>query len=108
MTHLIEINEARCSTPLKEMLAERFDAFTLLASFGVGLSTRQLRAARKELKAPEQVVGTMGGTSYSYDQDGRRLLLNDNDAGKPQGIHLMIGRRPVAAFGNTAGDQQML
>ena len=64
---------------------------------------------------PEQVVGTMGGTSYSYDKDGKpiltkdpKLLLNDNDAGKPQGIHLMIGRRPVAAFGNSPGDQQML
>jgi len=34
--------------------------------------------------------------------------LNDNDAGKPEGIHLLIGRRPVAAFGNSTGDQQML
>jgi hypothetical protein len=37
-----------------------------------------------------------------------KLLLNDNDAGKPEGIHLMIGRRPHAAFGNSTGDQQML
>jgi hypothetical protein len=37
-----------------------------------------------------------------------KLLLNDNDAGKPEGIHLMIGRRPIAAFGNSTGDQQML
>ena len=36
------------------------------------------------------------------------MLLNDNNAGKPEGIHLMIGRRPVAAFGNSTGDQQML
>jgi hypothetical protein len=36
------------------------------------------------------------------------LLLNDNDAGKPEGIHLMIGRRPLAAFGNSTGDRQML
>ena len=50
---------------------------------------------------PEQVVGTAGGTTYSYDKDGKpiltkepKLLLNDNDAGKPEGIHLMIGRRP--------------
>jgi hypothetical protein len=57
----------------------------------------------------------MGGTSYGYDKDGKptltkepKLLLNDNDAGKPQGIHLMIGRRPHAAFGNSTGDQQML
>ncbi len=37
-----------------------------------------------------------------------RLLLNDDKAGKPEGIHLMIGRRPQAAFGNSVGDQQML
>ena len=37
-----------------------------------------------------------------------KLLLNDNDAGKPEGIHLIIGRRPYAAFGNSTGDRQML
>jgi phosphoglycolate phosphatase-like HAD superfamily hydrolase len=64
---------------------------------------------------PELVVGTAGGTTYSYDQSGKpiltkdpKLLLNDNFAGKPEGIHLMIGRRPYAAFGNSTGDQQML
>jgi len=64
---------------------------------------------------PEQVVGTAGGTKYGYDTSGRpfltkepRLLLNDNNAGKPEGIHLMIGRRPYAAFGNSTGDRQML
>ncbi len=34
--------------------------------------------------------------------------MNDNNAGKPEGIHLMIGRRPYAAFGNSTGDRQML
>jgi phosphoglycolate phosphatase-like HAD superfamily hydrolase len=64
---------------------------------------------------PEQVVGTAGGTTYGYAKDGKpmltkepKLLLNDNDAGKPEGIHLMIGRRPCAAFGNSTGDRQML
>ena len=63
----------------------------------------------------EQVVGTAGGTSYGYDKDGNpvltkepKLLLNDNNAGKPEGIHMMIGRRPYAAFGNSTGDRQML
>ena len=37
-----------------------------------------------------------------------KLLLNDDKAGKPAGIHLVIGRRPQFAFGNTPGDQQML
>jgi hypothetical protein len=64
---------------------------------------------------PEQVVGTAGGTKYGYDKSGKpfltkepKLLLNDNNAGKVEGIHLMIGRRPYAAFGNTGGDRQML
>jgi len=64
---------------------------------------------------PEQVVGTAGATKFGYAKDGKpfltkepKLLLNDNDAGKPEGIHLMIGRRPYAAFGNSTGDKQML
>ena len=64
---------------------------------------------------PEQVVGTAGGTSFGYDKNGRpfltkdpKLLLNDDFAGKPEGIHLVIGRRPYAAVGNSTGDQQML
>ncbi|MGQ0445642.1 MAG: HAD family hydrolase [Beijerinckiaceae bacterium] len=64
---------------------------------------------------PEQIVGSAGGTKYGYDKTGKpfltkepKLLLNDNDAGKPEGIHMMIGRRPVIAFGNSTGDRQML
>ena len=64
---------------------------------------------------PEQVVGSAGGTRFGYDKAGKpfltkepKLLLNDNNAGKPEGIHLMIGRRPHAAFGNSPGDRQML
>jgi hypothetical protein len=64
--------------------------------------------------SPEQVVGTAGGLSYQYGADGRpvlikepKLILNDDNAGKPEGIHLMIGRRPYFAFGNSTGDRQM-
>jgi phosphoglycolate phosphatase-like HAD superfamily hydrolase len=64
---------------------------------------------------PEQVVGTAGATKFGYGKDGKpvlmkvpKLLLDDDHAGKPEGIHLMIGRRPFAAFGNSIGDQQML
>jgi phosphoglycolate phosphatase-like HAD superfamily hydrolase len=62
----------------------------------------------------EQVVGTAGGLSYHYGANGRpelikdpKLLLNDNFAGKPESIHLMIGRKPYFAFGNSTGDRQM-
>ncbi len=64
---------------------------------------------------PEQVIGTAGGTRFGYDKNGKpfltkepKLLLNDDKAGKPEGIHLMIGRPPRAAFGNSDGDREML
>jgi phosphoserine phosphatase len=64
---------------------------------------------------PELVVGAAEETKYGYDKNGRpvltkqpKLLINDNFAGKPEGIHMMIGRRPLAAFGNSTGDRQML
>lgn len=56
-----------------------------------------------------------GETKFNYGKDGKlfltkqpKILLNDNDAGKAENIHLMIGRRPHAAFGNSTGDRQML
>ncbi len=65
---------------------------------------------------PEQVVGSVGETAYVYDTAAGtsslvklpKMLLNDDKGGKPQGIQMVIGKRPYAAFGNTAGDQQML
>ena len=63
----------------------------------------------------EQVVGSAGATQFGYDKDSKpvlikvpKLLLNDDKAGKPEGIHFVIGRRPVAAFGNSIGDKEML
>jgi phosphoglycolate phosphatase-like HAD superfamily hydrolase len=64
---------------------------------------------------PEQVVGTAEGTKFGYDKKGRpfltkepKLLINDNFAGKPEGIHLMIGQRPYAAFGNRPATSRCL
>jgi phosphoglycolate phosphatase-like HAD superfamily hydrolase len=64
---------------------------------------------------PEQVVGSTAGTIFGYDKTGKAILTKvpedmrvDDGVGKPVGIHLMIGRRPVAAFGNSNGDKQML
>jgi hypothetical protein len=65
--------------------------------------------------APEQVVGTASDTKFDYDKDGKpiltrepKLMLFDDFGGKSEGIHLMIGRRPTAAFGDSTGNQQML
>ena len=64
---------------------------------------------------PEQVIGTMFDLSFKPGADGKpvlvrenKLLLNDDEAGKPEGIHLVIGRRPRLAFGNSGGDREML
>jgi len=64
---------------------------------------------------PEQIVGTIGATRFGYDKNGRPMLtrepgilLADSNAGKPEGIHMMIGRRPYIAFGNSSGDREML
>ena len=64
---------------------------------------------------PEQVIGSAGKTKYEYGKDGQpklvklpEVLLIDDKVGKPEGINLLIGRHPIAAFGNSTGDQQML
>lgn len=63
---------------------------------------------------PECIIGTAGKLTYDYNdgepllrKDPAMLFLNDK-GGKPEGINLVIGRRPIAAFGNSDGDRQML
>jgi phosphoglycolate phosphatase-like HAD superfamily hydrolase len=63
---------------------------------------------------PEQVVGSSIVTRYD-DSSGKPVLMRepkpffvDDGPGKAIGINMFIGKRPYAAFGNTAGDQQML
>jgi hypothetical protein len=82
---------------------------------GGGQDFVRLYSERVYCVPPEQVVGSAGGTQFAYSADGKpiltkepKLLLNDDKAGKPEGIHMMIGRRPHAAFGNSDGDREML
>jgi len=63
---------------------------------------------------PEQVVGSVGNTTLET-RDGRPVLVKqpgidfiDDKEGKPIGIDRFIGRRPIAAFGNSDGDLAML
>jgi phosphoserine phosphatase len=63
---------------------------------------------------PEQVVGSSIVTEFEM-RDGKPVLVRmpkinfiDDKAGKPVGINQHIGRRPIAAFGNSDGDLQML
>ncbi len=102
--------------PMQEVLSYlRANGFKTYIATGGGQDFVRVYSDRIYGIPPEQVVGTAGDTTYTYDADGKpiltkdpKLLLNDNDAGKPEGIHFMIGLRPVAAFGNSTGDQQML
>jgi len=64
---------------------------------------------------PEQVIGSSGVTKFQIGADGKPELIKepkvefvDDGPGKPVGINKFIGRRPVFAFGNSDGDQQML
>src|SRR5271169_1823090 len=63
---------------------------------------------------PEQVIGSSIKTKFEM-RDGKPVLMrlpqlnfNDDKGDKPVGINQHIGRRPIAAFGNSVGDQQML
>jgi phosphoglycolate phosphatase-like HAD superfamily hydrolase len=64
---------------------------------------------------PEQVVGSSGATKYVLQAPDRPVLVKepkvefvDDGPGKAEGINRFIGRRPIFAFGNSDGDQQML
>lgn len=64
---------------------------------------------------PEQVIGTTFATRFTIGADGKPVLVRepkidfiDDGPGKPEAINKFIGRRPVFAFGNSDGDQQML
>ena len=63
---------------------------------------------------PEQVIGSSVKTKFEM-RDGKPVLVrlpklnfNDDKADKPVGINQHIGRRPIAAFGNSRGDKEML
>ncbi len=63
---------------------------------------------------PEQIIGTTVTTKFDPAKHANdlmldaKMLLNNNYSGKAEDIYLFTGRRPQIAFGNTAGDQQML
>jgi phosphoglycolate phosphatase-like HAD superfamily hydrolase len=64
---------------------------------------------------PEQIVGSSGVAQFRQNKDGTFELFKtakvqfvDDGPGKPVGIHMSIGRKPIIAFGNSDGDLQML
>ncbi|MGD8542060.1 MAG: HAD family hydrolase [Desulfobacteraceae bacterium] len=101
--------------PMLELLAYlRANGFKTFIVSGGGIEFMRPWTEKVYGIPPEQVVGSSIKTKYEL-HDGKPVLarlpeLNfiDDKAGKPVGIHQYIGRRPIAAFGNSDGDLQML
>jgi len=101
--------------PMIELLVYlRANGFKTFIVSGGGIEFMRAWAERVYGIPPEQVVGSSVTTQFEL-RDGQPVLVrlpelnfNDDKGGKPVGILQHIGRRPVAAFGNSDGDLQML
>jgi phosphoglycolate phosphatase-like HAD superfamily hydrolase len=102
--------------PMIELLAYlRGNGFKTFIVSGGGIEFMRPWTERVYGIPPEQVVGSSGVVKYVMQQPDRPVLVKepkvefvDDGPGKPVGINHFIGRRPVFAFGNSDGDQQML
>ena len=101
--------------PMIELLAYlRANGFKTFIVSGGGIEFMRPWTERVYGVPPEQVVGSSIKTQFQM-RDGRPELFRlpelnfiDDKAGKPVGINEFIGRRPIAAFGNSDGDIEML
>jgi len=101
--------------PMLELLAFlRANGFKTFIVSGGGIEFMRPWTEKVYGIPPEQVVGSSIKTEYEW-RDGEPVLIRlpeinfiDDKAGKPVGINSHIGRRPIAAFGNSDGDRQML
>ena len=101
--------------PMVELLAYlRANGFKTFIVSGGGIEFMRPWTEKVYGIPPEQVVGSSIKTKYEM-RDGKPVLMRlpemnfiDDKTGKPVGINSHIGRRPIAAFGNSDGDQQML
>jgi phosphoglycolate phosphatase-like HAD superfamily hydrolase len=101
--------------PMLELLAYlRANEFKTFIVSGGGIDFMRPWTDRVYGIPPEQVVGSTGKLKYEL-RDGKPVLMRlaaidhiDDGPGKPVGIQTHIGRRPIAAFGNSDGDLQML
>jgi hypothetical protein len=101
--------------PMLELLAYlRANGFKTFIVSGGGVDFMRVFSERVYGVPPEQVVGSTGKVKFEL-RDGKPVLVKlpeiqfiDDKDGKPVGIHQFIGRRPIAAFGNSDGDLPML
>jgi phosphoglycolate phosphatase-like HAD superfamily hydrolase len=101
--------------PMLELLAYlRANGFKTFIVSGGGVEFMRPWAERVYGIPPEQVIGSRAKVRYEVRNEKPVLArlaevdLVDDKAGKPVGIHQVIGRRPIAAFGNSDGDFEML
>ena len=101
--------------PMLELLAYLRDSgFTTYIVSGGGIEFMRAWARDVYGVPPERVIGSQGKVTFEMRGNVPVLVklpqidLLDDAAGKPVGIHKHIGRRPIAAFGNSDGDLQML
>jgi phosphoglycolate phosphatase-like HAD superfamily hydrolase len=102
--------------PMLELMAHlRANGFKTFIVSGGGIEFMRPWTERVYGIPPERVVGSSGVTKYEIHPDGTAVLIKepkvefvDDGPGKPEGINRFIGRRPILAFGNSDGDQQML
>jgi hypothetical protein len=101
--------------PMLEVLAYlRFNGFRTFIVSGGGIEFMRPWVEEIYGVPPEQVVGSSIKVEYKVLDDEPALVrlpeidFIDDKEGKPVGIHKFIGRRPIAAFGNSDGDFQML
>jgi phosphoglycolate phosphatase-like HAD superfamily hydrolase len=101
--------------PMLELLAYlRANGFKNFIVSGGGIEFMRPWTERVYGIPPEQVIGSSVKTKFEL-RNGKPVIVRlpelnfiDDKGGKPVGIHQHIGRRPIAAFGNSSGDQQML
>ena len=101
--------------PMIELLRYlRANGFKTFIVSGGGVEFMRVFSERVYGVPPEQVVGSSGKLKFEL-RAGKPVLVKlpeidfvDDKEGKPVGIQKHIGRRPVAAFGNSDGDLQML
>jgi phosphoserine phosphatase len=101
--------------PMLELLTYlRANDFKTYITSGGGIELLRVFAEDVYGIPPHQVIGSSIKTQYEY-RDGNPVLLRlpelnfiDDKDGKPVAINQHIGRRPIAAFGNSDGDLQML
>jgi phosphoglycolate phosphatase-like HAD superfamily hydrolase len=102
--------------PMLELLAYlRSNGFKTFIVSGGGVEFMRPWTEKVYGIPPEQVVGSSGVVKFEMGANGKPVLIKeakvefvDDGPGKPVGINRFIGRRPIFAFGNSDGDQQML